>query len=126
MYFRSVPLEARVAEVLSFFDDDKATEERPDLVHMYFEQPDSTGHAEGPLGDSVLLFCLFLTPCGRRAGVVPESGGIVGRTFTILLYTSSWCPDVEKALNPLDLLRTNRRLGTVYGPQITAGAGFGR
>lgn len=51
-YHMSFSLDDRVTEVLSWFDGDPAT--FPDLVMLYFEQPDSAGHAQGPFGDYVL------------------------------------------------------------------------
>jgi len=46
-----MPLEDRVAQVLDWFSGDSST--FPNLVLMYFEQPDSMGHAVGPYGDRV-------------------------------------------------------------------------
>lgn len=50
---RSTSLDDRVTEVLSWFDGDPTT--FPDLVMLYFEQPDSAGHAQGPFGDYVSI-----------------------------------------------------------------------
>ena len=47
----SMPFEDRVAQVLDWFTGDPST--FPNLVLMYFEQPDSMGHADGPYGDRV-------------------------------------------------------------------------
>ena len=52
--FRSVPFEARVEQVLGWLD--LPAEERPSFIALYFNQPDSAGHAEGPFGD--LVCCL--------------------------------------------------------------------
>jgi len=50
-YFRSVPLQDRVDEVLSWFD--VPMKDIPALSMIYFEQPDQAGHLGGPFGDPV-------------------------------------------------------------------------
>jgi hypothetical protein len=53
--FRSMPLEERVAQVIEWFSGDPSS--FPNLVTLYFEEPDSTGHVVGPFGDEVIMFC---------------------------------------------------------------------
>ena len=41
----------RVDQVLDWLD--LPQEERPDFISLYFEEPDTTGHSEGPYSDTV-------------------------------------------------------------------------
>jgi hypothetical protein len=46
-----MPLEERVAQVIEWFSGDPSA--FPNLVNLYFEQPDTAGHEVGPFGDKV-------------------------------------------------------------------------
>jgi hypothetical protein len=56
-----MPLEERVAQVIDWFSGHPST--FPDLVNMYFEQPDSKGHEVGPFGDTVKGFVYSTFSC---------------------------------------------------------------
>ena len=49
-----VPFEDRVDQILEWLS--LPSEEIPDLIIVYFEEPDSAGHDEGPYGDLVSVF----------------------------------------------------------------------
>ena len=51
MKYRSVTMDDRVSEVLTWFDGDPS--DFPDFGVLYFEEPDTTGHDVGPHGSKV-------------------------------------------------------------------------
>ena len=55
---RFLPFEWRVDEVLKWLD--LPEDERPDLINLYFVQPDASGHAYGPDSEEVVL---LYNPC---------------------------------------------------------------
>ena len=57
LLFRSVPFESRVDEVLRWLD--LPPDERPEFISLYFNQPDSAGHAGGPFSDLVCIFHIY-------------------------------------------------------------------
>ena len=48
---RTLPLDDRVAELLSWFDGNP--KDFPSFVTLYFEEPDKSGHSAGPVSDAV-------------------------------------------------------------------------
>lgn len=56
-FLRSVPFEARVEQALDWLDLPEG--DRPDFISIYFNQPDSAGHAQGPFGDQVSIHPLL-------------------------------------------------------------------
>lgn len=52
-YDRNMPFKERVRQVIEWLD--RPSTERPSLITLYFEEPDSTGHKDGPSSSTVTL-----------------------------------------------------------------------
>ena len=77
---RTLPLDDRVAELLSWFDGNP--KDFPSFVTLYFEEPDKSGHSAGPVSDAVSHRVNNNSNISRRDLVV-----ILGIVFTALIVS---------------------------------------